>query len=57
MTIEKLARLLVDEYFDGSPGSERAQIAVEREIKSLKENSTRTEDGHRIVQVEVEDVW
>ena len=54
MTIEKLAYLLVDEYFDGSPGSERAQIAVEQEIRNLKAVSYRNSAGVIVVQLELE---
>jgi len=36
MTIEKLARFIVDEDFDGSPADESYQIAVEQEVKKLK---------------------
>ena len=53
MTIEKLAYLLVAEYFDGSPGSEQAQIAVEQEIRNLKQTRHRIGDALFVV-VEVE---
>jgi len=54
MTIEKLAILLVAEWFDGSPGSERAIVAIEKITKALKATSRRTEDGQLSVEIEVE---
>lgn len=54
MTIEKLAILIVAEYFEGSPGDERAQVAIEREIKNLKANSRRKDDGTLFVELELE---
>ncbi len=54
MTIEKLAILLVAEWFDSSPGSERAQAAIERTTKDLKTASYRNALGQLIVPVEVE---
>lgn len=53
MTIEKLARAVVDEYFDGSPGSEHSQIAVEKEIRNLNQTRHRIGDALFVV-VEVE---
>ena len=53
MTIEKLAELIVAEYYDGSPGSERARIAVEQEDKKLRKTKF-TLDGVSYVLVEVE---
>lgn len=39
MTIEKLARFIVEDYFDGSPGDESFNVAVESVIKELKQRS------------------
>jgi hypothetical protein len=35
MTIEKLARFIVADYYSGCPGDELFTIAVEREIKRM----------------------
>jgi hypothetical protein len=52
MTIEKLASAIVAEWFDGSPGSERAQYAIEQETKRLKETLREYPSG-KYVTVEV----
>jgi hypothetical protein len=54
MTIEKLARLLVDDWYDGSSNGEGYQIAVEQQIKELRENAFAM-GGNLQVAVEVED--
>jgi len=54
MTLHKLAQILVDEYFDGSPG-ERYQNAIEREIKSLKAQAVRDSEGVLSVTINLED--
>jgi hypothetical protein len=53
MTIEKLARFLVDDWYDGSPNGERYQIAVEDQIKDIKENMFGM-GGELMYSVEVE---
>jgi hypothetical protein len=55
MTIEKLARLIVDDYYQGAIGDEIYNVAVEREIKRLRQ--TIREDSYAdclVVDVEVE---
>lgn len=37
MTIEKLARFIVDDYYNGTPGDERYLVHVDREIKRIRE--------------------
>ena len=53
MTIEKLAELIVSEYYDGAPGGEGPRIAVEQEIRNLKQTMHRIGDALLVV-VEVE---
>jgi hypothetical protein len=53
MTIEKLARFIVADWYDGSPNGERHQIAVEQQIKELRENAFAM-GGSLQVAVEVE---
>ena len=54
MTIEKLARFLVDEYYMGSLGDEIYQVAVYHEIQNLKKNYDYLEGK---VWIEIEDVY
>lgn len=36
MTIEKLAKFIVEDYYNGTTGDEKYQILVEHEIKKMK---------------------
>jgi hypothetical protein len=56
MTIEKLARFLVESDYDGGGNDERFQISVERETKRLLESMSMGWNGSYYVEVEVEDV-
>lgn len=53
MTIEKLARFIVDDYFNGAP-NEQYTIAVEREIRKMKEQIQFQSQDIKVTQVYVE---
>lgn len=57
MKLEKLARILVDEDFEGCPGDEHHVIAVERKTKELRDRIIRNDGpmGQAYVYVEVEE--
>jgi hypothetical protein len=53
MTIEKLARLIVDDWYDGSPNGEKYLIAVEQTTRELR-RTYQMRDGNAFVLVEVD---
>lgn len=54
MTIDKLARLIVEDYYSGSPGDEPYQIAVDQEKKKLLQTLCGDHFNRNGVWVEVE---
>lgn len=54
MKIRKIAELLVNEYSFESPGSEMAQVAVEREEKELRQTLEQGWDKIWYVKVPVD---
>lgn len=54
MTIEKLARFIVDDYYDGAP-DEMYTNAVEREVKKMRAYLAASDMDFPYVKVEVEE--
>jgi hypothetical protein len=57
MTIEKLARFIVEDYWDGAIGDERYLVHVEREVQRMKHDLRLQLNDPKLamVYVEVED--